>query len=54
MLDHLREKRPHRCACMIQVLQTSGLGDGHLSQLAAWSLQLQMAFERMSTIKEYR
>ncbi len=39
---------------MLQVLQTSGLGDGHLSQLAAWSLQLQMAFERMSAIKEYR
>ena len=38
----------------VQALQTSGLGDGHLSQLAAWNLQLQMAFERMSNIKEYR
>jgi len=38
----------------MQVLQTSGLGDGHLSQLAAWNLQLQVAFERMSTVKEYR
>lgn len=46
------------CAIMkrfaMQVLQTSGLGDGHSSQLAAWNLQLQMAFERMANIKEYR
>ena len=38
----------------MQVLQTSGLGDGNLSLLAAWNLQLQMAFERMANIKEYR
>ena len=38
----------------LQVLQTSGLGDGNLSLLAAWNLQLQMAFERMANIKEYR
>ncbi|CAL5222534.1 g4909 [Coccomyxa viridis] len=44
----------HKLFRLSQVLQTSGLGDGHLSQLAAWSLQLQMAFERMSAIKEYR